>query len=387
MTVDNVLSADNSGDVSIKVIEDQLKNKDITPAQAVVGSTGIDNPEGTKFKNFNHYFKKLIPPMIEKLNPNFVNTNNTIGGLLYTAVVKMGNLTEKTVLRIADFANQVYIAGLSAPVKINDAHDGMVLFGQKMTVLKVRKQIDDELRALGVSFENLLINKAYFEKDFPQINKYLRKKSQSMGFVGVDPGNEQDAEILLLDDQKASPEIKKDIVKKIVWPKLKAEIQKAMSHMLVADTLKNSDTYIKMLSNFAKTNEMSPDSIYFMLNKDPQSLLTLKSAHKIKDSAAKIIEAVNKYTDFTNSNIHMARFYTGLANTIINKYLTPEEQKNIREEKFIVLNGQDNNLNDIEEKLALGPDQKELIDKIAAKRPHQEMLNIGFTPSAPTHSN
>lgn len=378
MKVLNTLNLDRAEDATVKRVEEQLRSRDITPAQAVAGTTNMEQDDVTQIRNFNHSFKKLLPRMIEKLNANFINTNNTLGGMIFSSALKLNTASQKALEKIAEIGSQIYVAGSQIGTQVNSAHAGIVLFGQKVAVLRARTKIDNELRSLGVSFENLLVNKSYFEKDFEQINRYLRKKSQSIGFLAVNPGNEQDAEILLLDDAKASPEIKKDIVKKIVWPKLKAEIQKAMSHMLVADTLKNSDIYIKQLYNFAKANEMSPDSVYFMLNKDPQSLLTLKSAHKIKDSAPKIIEAVNKYTDFTNSNIHMARFYSNLVNTIINKYLSPDEQKNIKEEKFIVLNGEDNNLNDIEEKLALGPDQKDLIDKISSKRAPSEPLSIGF---------
>jgi len=342
-------------------IEQELQDEHITPEVAVVASTELDRQEGPSVVNTtNLSFKKLISKMIPGLDKNYFNTNNTLAGLIYTQVLKLNHLTKETKQKVEEIGNKCKALTLQLNNKI-------ILIGQKGQILKAKLQVDAELTKIGASFENLLIDKEYVQSNKDAIEEYLRQKVKSLGFSDIKPVDEKEAKILMLEECE-SAQIRSDIMQKIVWPKLKVELQKTLSHIAMADTLKNSDPYIKQLNSFAKLNNVHPDSVAYLMSKSPQDLATMHGYNKISNNLSSIISSINKYTDFANNNIYMSNFYLNLTVQILHKYLTPEQVEKIKEEKFLELKGEDYNLNQIEKFLSVTKNTPQFIEKIEAFR-------------------
>lgn len=296
-------------------------------------------------------FKVLIASAAAKINPKFINTNNTLEGLSYIIGYKVANLHKDFKISAIEIFNGLRVVGGSVSFYINKSQDKLFFIAQKAVIFSERNNINNGLKKLGLNFETLLDPKTQLQLSEEQLKNTVLKGLKDVTL------NEHGS-IDLLENDKVDSAIKIDIVKHMIWPKIKKEIQESVSLFIVGDKLLKMDKHFKELEKFAADNNMSINSIIYLINHPKEHLKELKQYSKIEKNLDDIIRTYNKYSEYSNANYYISQFYISIMEKVMDKYLPPAEKEAIVNEQFFSIGDQGFNFNDLKAKLSLGNVEK-----------------------------
>lgn len=296
-------------------------------------------------------FKTLIAHAAAKINPQFINANNTIEGLSYIIGYKVANLNKDFKTSAREIINGMSVISENIYFYINKSQDKLFFIAQKASLFNQRKNINGVLKKLGLVAEDLINPKKDLHLSEDELKATIL---QSLKDITINEHGSVD----LLENDKVGPAIKIDIVTKMIWPKIKKEIQEGVSLFIVTDKLLQRDKYFKLLEKFAFENEMSIDSIIYLINQPKEQLRHLKYYSKIEPQLADIIKTYNKYSEYSNANHYISQFYINIMEKIMDKYIPASEREKIINEQFISIADHALTLNDLKKRLSLGNVEK-----------------------------
>lgn len=306
---------------------------DVDVIREVVGASPV--------YDINEKFKDTMPAFMQKLNSDYINTNNRFSGVIYAKCYALGKFSSESIEKFKSAVEIVKNTGSNIVLKYDETKNQVFLLGQKFQVLKSGIKLESDLKAVGVDFKNVL-SPDYKEIDLEAVTAALQSKLLKFDIV-VD----ERVDIALLNEPHVNDTIKSDIISKVVWPKLKESIRESITLISVAGKLLESDAAYKKLDNFAKTNSMTLESAVFLLQQKDDVYKNLRGSYKIQKDSVKIIDQWNKYSNFTNAAVQLSQFYLDTSVKIMDKYLPADVRDKMMNEHFFFQNGQDLSLKDI----------------------------------------
>lgn len=289
-------------------------------------------------------FKSLLAHYISKLNPRYINTDNTLAGLCYVAGYKISTFNSNIQLSAREIFKGVKVIKNSISFYFDETQNLLAILAQKKVIKSSQVQIENNLQALGLNFQNLLDDKAIV--DFPR-----EKLQEAIGEKLQEFSIDDKYSIALLSDEQVDNVVKKDIITKMIWPKIKTQLQNSFSLLCVSNNLLKMDKHFKTIDNFAQVNEISISSVIHLIKQPTQYLKEFKDYEKIQENLPEIINTLNKYSDFGNANAYICSVYVETIEAILSKYLKQEDAENILSEKFIFINDEDLSINTLKERL------------------------------------
>lgn len=325
------------------------ENKDITDVDV------IEKVVNEPIKNKK--FKSLLAHYISKLNPSYINTDNTLTGLCYVAGYKLTTFNNNIRLSTSEIFKGIKVIKNSISFYFDETQNFLAILAQKKVIKSSQLKIESNLQALGLNFENLLNDKIIVELPKDKLKEAIGKQLQEFSI-------DDKYSIALLSDEQVDDIVKKDIITKMIWPKIKTQLQNSFSLLCVSNNLLKMDKHFKTIDNFAQINEISINSVIHLLKQPAQYLKEFKDYEKIQENLPEIINTLNKYSEFGNANAYICNVYVQVIEGILSKYLKPEDAQNILAEKFIFINDEDLCVNTLKERLDFKA------DKIKQKNSH-----------------
>lgn len=291
-------------------------------------------------------FKSLMASNISKINPNYINTNNTLSGLMYITGYHLSSLNKDTKITIKEIFNGSKVVKNNIKGYFNHINDCYYIIGQKYEVLKHKVNLDKKISKLGINLNTLLNSKISFS--FQDIKEELDLTLN----LKLKEHNIENEKINLLQENSdfSNYSLNNDIIQSIVWKKMKKEIQDSISLLVISEKLFKKDPYFKKLEDFAESNSVSISSIIYLLQYSPKNFEHFKKFNDLEPDIPLIINTYNKYSEYANAALYISKFYINTMIQVSQKYLQNEDFNNLINEKFLSIQGIEFNLKELSEK-------------------------------------
>lgn len=296
----------NNGAQLNKFLMQQIKNRNIElqipEIIEEIPEKAIHNDKLNKFKNMIATFKAKADPSVIFRNaqkPDWYEMGYKVGIVINKVEEKTKPFYEKVVLNLqttSQKAGVLFSRIKSIPQEIQDV---FFIIGEKRSVRNLQKKFSKTLSELGLNAKNILHseeNPIFPNKDELK-NKINARLETRHGIVAQ--GQNYQLEIL----NGLNDELKLEMIKSIMWPKLKQDLQEnwAMT-MNIQESIQNNK-YINIAARFAEDNELNKDLVIHSLKKNPQILEGYIGAEKLLKNKDEIIKNADKYETFVQNTL------------------------------------------------------------------------------------
>lgn len=300
-------------------------------------------------------FKTLMSSHISQINTKydiFNRATNSFKSLKENFAIKISNKWEQVpsmnilYTNIKEkFIEQALISGITIQTKVNaskknltatlnekshNLYDTVFLFGEKRAVAKLNKNFSSALEMIGFKAEELSYD--YKKNDYviPEtVQKNIDQKLSDSFKIIKSKDN-----YLLPALEQLNDETKAEVISKLIWPNMMKEIENSLGLLISINNSKNENKYFKLLNNFAKNNDITPETALHCLENQPSLLNSYKNHNALLENKDGIINNMDKYEKLSHNNFVVLQSLIKAATDIQSLI----ENLNIRNKEQIITN-------------------------------------------------
>lgn len=249
---------------------------------------------------FNNIKNKVVEKYTEdKMALNILMNHDALPSIK-TAYVNMRNgfieKAHKAGVSVQVKAHEVLINPLQN--KMNNVYETLFLVGKRKTVAKLKTNFSQSLSLIGLKADDLVYDNT--DKNYASVEEVSttidEKLAKQLKIIKVEN------EYIPVALQNLDDEMKLEIIKKMLWPKLMKEIESSLGLSLHLNKIKNNNVHMKSIDAFASKNDLTLETAIHCLENHDSLLETYKGVQNIIKDKDTILHTAEKFEIIGRNN-------------------------------------------------------------------------------------
>ncbi len=270
--------------------------------------------------------KPQVSPIVEAQNT--LNLESATG---YVGLKKTESTTEnkssikKNIDLFKSIANNLSVRVKQITDIPNNINHFFVLSGEEKNIKKLQKNHSELFKIMGFKSEDLLSNSTTKTNGFS-----LKDKEQDIfKFISEKFNFDSTKNSFTTLESNTQPNVKVAYLEKIVYPKLKEEIQNILTFTENLNELASKNIYLNKLNSFSEKYEFDKDAVIHLLKTNPSELKNIaktKDFEEILKNKDAILNNYDRYQDICANHITYSKQVFNVYQTLIKEM--PRNDKN-----------------------------------------------------------
>ena len=285
----------------MEVIKKKERLADLGIIESIPEKGDVKDPFN-KFKNMIASFKAKVDPTIifrDFKKPDW----HEMGYQYQVSINNTANIFRPFINKVSHFINNTYENVLAVVKTVQDSSDSLqtrlYLVGEKRIVRKIEKKFSSLFNMLGFDPKEIQHNVSLS----PNISEEELKKNIEATLskkMSINKSQTGEYNIDILND--LPPDLKLDMLKNVIWPKVTEAIKENMSLNSTIEESKTDNKFIKIIFDFSKENNFKPDLVIHTIKSNPELLNGYKDVDILLKNKDKILENYDKFEKLITNN-------------------------------------------------------------------------------------